>query len=168
MAIRLAVRLSTLSVCFGIMLWSGCTSFLKPEVGAVARKEARIALAGDMTARTWETGDLIFKYSLEQKGEAFTLTGKIALSDSLTYAYPQVANFFFYLSFLDDGGKVIETVDLSPVVTTFGAAPGSIPVRLSSVQPPGSNAFVFHYRGRFLDSQRDSNGSWDIYHFPFN
>lgn len=168
MAKRLAVRLSTLTLCLGIMLWSGCSTFLQPEVGAVAYKEARIALAGDMTARVWGTGDLIFKYSLEQKGEAFTVSGQIAFADSLTYSYPQVANFFFYLSFLDDGGKVIETVDLSPVVNTFGAVSGSIPVRRSCVLPPGANAIAFNYQGRFIDGQRDSNGSWDIYHFPFN
>lgn len=168
MAIRLVARLSTLTLCLGIMLWSGCTSFLKPEVGAVARKEARIVLAGDMTARSWEKGDVIFKYSLVQKDESLTLTGKIAFTDSLTYSYPQVANFFFYLSFLDDGGKVIETVDLSPLVHTFGAVPDSIPIRLSCVRPPGANAIAFNYQGRFIDGQRDSNGSWDIYHFPFN
>lgn len=168
MAIRLAIRFSTLTVCLGIMLWSGCARFMQPEVGAVARKEARIAVAGDVAAKSWETGDLILKYSLALKDESFTLTGKIAFADSLTYTYPQVTNFFFYLSFLDDGGKVIETVDLSPVVNTFGAAPDNIPVRLSCVRPPGSSAIVFHYRGRFFDSQRDSNGSWDISYSPFN
>ena len=168
MAIRLAVRFSTLTVCLGIMLWSGCARFMQPEVGAVARKEARIAVAGDVAAKSWETGDLILKYSLALKDESFTLTGKIAFADSLTNSFPRVGNFFFYLSFLDDGGKVIETVDLSPVVNTLGAVSDSIPVRVSCVRPPGSNAIVFNYRGRFFDNQRESSGSWDIHYFPFN
>ncbi|MDK9708995.1 MAG: hypothetical protein OEL83_18275 [Desulforhopalus sp.] len=168
MAKRLAARLSTLTLCLGILLWSGCSNYLKPEVGAVARKGARIALAGDVPAKSWETGDLIFKYSLAQKDQSYTLTGILTFTDSLTYTYPQVANFIFYLSFVDDGGKVVETFDLSPILNTFGTVPDRIPIRLSFVRPPGSSAIVFSYQGRFFDNQRESNGSWDIHYFPFN
>jgi hypothetical protein len=168
MPTQMVVRMGTLMVCLGLMCWSGCANFLKPEMGAVARKEARIVLAGDIPAGTWETPDLHLAYTFAQQGESFTFTGDIRIDRSVSDSYPAVVKFSFYLSFLDDRGKVIETVDISPVVNTFGAIPNSLEVRLSRLRPPGSSAIVFHYYGVFRGPSHDSVGQWDIYHFPFD
>jgi hypothetical protein len=150
------------------MLSSGCANFLKPEIGAVAGKEARVSLAADIPAGKFETGDLRLTYMLVQKGEVSTVTGKIVFDRSITDSFQVVTKFFLYLSYLDEAGKVLETVDISPVIPTFGAVPESLPVKMSHVCPPGSKAFAFHYFGGFRSSQRDSSGEWNIYHFPFN
>jgi hypothetical protein len=153
----------------GLMLSSGCVNFLKPEMGAVARKEARISLDHDIPAGNYETGDLRLTYSLTLKDDVCTLAGKIVFDRSLTDSFRVITKFFLYVSYLDDAGKVIETVEISPVIPTFGTVPDSLTVTLSHVRPPGSKAFAFHYFGGFRSSnQRDGSGEWDIYHFPFN
>ncbi len=151
------------------MLSSGCVNFLKPEMGAVARKEARISLAHDIPAGNYETGDLRLTYSLTLKDDVCTLAGKIVFDRSITDSFRVITRFFLYVSYLDDAGKVIETVEISPVIPTFGTVPDSLPVKMSCLRPPGSKAFAFHYFGGFRSSnQRDGSGEWDIYHFPFN
>ncbi len=163
-----AVRVCTIMMCLGLMLSSGCVNFMKPEMGAVARKEARISLAHDIPAGKYETGDLRLTYTLALKDDVCTLAGKIVFDRSLTDSFQVITKFFLYLSYLDDAGKVIEAVDISPVIPTFGMVPESLPVTLSQVRPPGSKAFAFHYFGGFRSNQRDASGDWDIYHFPFN
>ncbi len=167
MSQQTAVRICTMMMCLGLLLSSGCANFLKPEIGAVARKEARINLA-DIPAGTFETGDLRIVYSLTQKDDICTLSGKIVFDRSLSDSFPKIAKFFLYLSYLDDAGKVIETVDITPVINTFGAAPDSLPLKMSRVRPPGSKAFAFHYYGEFQTNPLSDGGQWEIHHFPFN
>jgi hypothetical protein len=156
-------------MCFGFVLLAGCGNFLKPEIGAVARKESRIALVDKGTAKgIWETGDVHVTYDLAQKSEVCTLAGKIVIDRSISDSFPTITKFFFYLNFLDDAGKVVETVDISPVIPTFGNIPESMPLKLSRVRPPGSKAFAFHYYGGFRANPLNEGGQWDIYHFPFD
>jgi hypothetical protein len=170
MATPMVVRVCTLMLCLGLMLVSGCGSFLKPELGAVARKEARIALAGDIPAGIWETGDLRCTYSFTEKGGIDNLTGKMVFDRSLTDSFPILTTFFFYLSYLDDAGKVIETVDITPVIHAFGAVPDSLPLNVSHRRPSASRAIAFHYFGGFREnsSHHGGGGQWEIHHFPFN
>jgi hypothetical protein len=169
MAINSGARFYTIMMCFGLIVLTGCGNFLKPEIGAVAHKESRIALVdGDTAKGIWQSGDLHVTYALAQKGEIFTLTGKIFFNRSITDSFPIITKFFFYLSYLDDAGKVIETVDISPVIPTFGSIPESLPLKFSGVRPPGSKTFVFHYYGGVRASSRGEGDQWDVYHFPFN
>ncbi len=164
---QMGVRTCTIMLCLGVIMWSGCANFLKPEVGAVARNEARIALVGDIPGGIFQAGDVSFSYSLVQKGETCTLTGKLIFDRSLGNAFPTITNFFFYLTFLDDAGKVIETVDITPVIHTYGAIPDSLSVKMTHTRPPGSKAFAFHYYGNFRAATARDGSSWNIYHFPF-
>ncbi len=161
-------RFCVLLLCLGLILMSGCANFLKPEVGAVARKESRILLANDIPAGTWQTKDLHVAYSLAQEGEECTLIGTLTFDRYLGDSFSVITNFFIYLSFLDGEGKVIETVDLSPLIETFGKVPESLPVKFVHVRPPGSKSFTFHYFGGFRSGSSKDGGDWSIYHFPFN
>ncbi|MBU1567071.1 MAG: hypothetical protein KJ630_15785 [Proteobacteria bacterium] len=164
---KAAVRTCTIMMCLGLMVLSGCAYNLKPEAGAVAWKDARIALADAIPDGIYETGDVRVTYSLAQKGEICTLTGKLVFDRSLSDSFPVITRFLFYMSYLDDAGKVIETVDISPVIHAFSAIPDSLPLNFSGVRPAGSKAFAFHYYGGFHATPLKEGGQWDIYHFPF-
>ncbi len=164
---HMGVRACIIMMCLGLTVLSGCARYLKPEVGAVAHKEARIILAGAVAADIFETRDMRVTYSLEQKGEVCTLVGKLVFDRSLSDAFSAITRFFFYLSYLDDDGKVIETVDISPVIHTFGAVPDSLPLKFSGVRPAGSKALAFHYYGGFRTNPLKEGDRWEIYHFPF-
>ena len=169
MATQTAVRVYTIIMCLGLVLSSGCVNFLKPEIGAVARKNAAISLAHDIPDGKFATGDLRLTYTLALKDDACTLAGKIVFDRSVTDSFQVITRFFLYVSYLDDAGKVIETVEISPVIPTFGTVPDSLSVKIACLPPPGSKAFAFHYFGGFRSSnQRDGSGEWDIYHFPFH
>ncbi|MFH0783255.1 MAG: hypothetical protein V2B20_15075 [Pseudomonadota bacterium] len=168
MSIRMKGRVGALILCLGLILTSGCTNFLKPEVGAVARKDARILLANDIPAGIWQTGDLRVAYSLSQKGEECTFVGTLVFDRHLSDSFPAITKFFIYLSYLDGDGKVIETIDISPLIHTFGTVPESLPLKSSHIRPPGSKSFTFHYFGGFRSDSLKDGGDWSIYHFPFN
>lgn len=165
--IRRGLILCILLGCLGV-LSAGCANFLQPETGAVARKEARIALAKDIPAGTWETGQLRLAYTLSATGDAISLVGKATIDRSVTYSFPVVLKFFLYVSFLDGEGRVLETVDVSPVINTYGGISDNLEVKLSHARPPGAEAIAFHYYGVFKYNSEDSGDTWEIYHFPFN
>lgn len=169
MSKQIVVRLSTIIMCLGLMLSAGCAHLLQPEMGAVARKEARIALTGGaIPAGTLTTGDLRLTYSLAHNNDVATISGKLVFDRNIRDSFQTITKFFLYLSYLDEAGKVLESVDISPVIPTYGAIPDSLQFTLSRVPPPGSKAFAFHYSGEFRSDQRDSGAGWNISYFPFN
>ncbi len=162
----------TMIICCGVFLLSaGCADFLKPETGAVARKEARIALADERGAQegVWDTHELLLVYTLSGAGDTFSLSGKLTINRSISDSFPNIARLFFYLSFLDDAGRVVEAVDITPLFTHFGAIPGKLDIRFTHPRPAGSKAIAFSYFGVMRDSSsRDSVGEWAISYFPFD
>jgi hypothetical protein len=162
------IRACIVMMCLGLTVLSGCANFLKPEAGAVAHEEARINLADALPSGIFETGDMRVTYSFEQKGEVCTLIGKVVFDRSLSDAFPTITRFFFYLSYLDGAGRVIETVDISPLIHTYGSVPDSLPLKFTGVRPAGSKAFAFHYYGGFRSNPLREGDSWEIHHFPFS
>lgn len=154
-------------VALAMLLLAGCAGFLRPQLGAVANKEARIALAGAHPQGLWETGDLKVNYTLTAKDGTCSLEGKLVVSDSIGNSFPTIAKFFFYISFLDHDGRVLETVDISPVIPTFGSIPASLPLRMTRALPAQATSFVFHYYGSFRANPLREGGAWEIHHFPF-
>ena len=149
------------------LLLAGCAGYLRPQLGALAHKEARIALEPAQPQGLWETGDLRVNYALTAKDGTCSLEGKVVINDSIGNSFPTIAKFFFYLSFLDEDGRVVETVDISPVIPTFGRIPASLPLRMTRARPPQATHLVFHYYGAFRANPLREGGTWDIYHFPF-
>ena len=151
------------------MLSAGCVHLFQPEMGAVARKEARIALTGGaIPAGTLTTGDLRLTYSLAQNNDVATIAGKLVFDRNIRDSFPTITKFFLYLSYLDEAGKVLETVDISPVIPTYGSIPDSLQFTISRVPPLGSKAFVFHYSGEFRSDQRGAGSGWGVNYSPFN
>ena len=163
-----AFRGCNVVICFGLLFLFGCVSTLKSDLGAVARKEARISLSDDIPAGVLANDDIRITYTLVRKGEDISLTGKIVFDRSITDSFTAIKSFSLYLSFLDSESKVIETVDISPVINTYGATPDSLVLKFSGVRPPGSKAMAFHYSGGFISNGKHEGGQWDIQYFPFN
>ena len=162
-------RTFTVLLCLGVLLWSGCANFLKPESGALARKEARIPLGeSGVKEKILATNDLKITYSVAGDSDGFTLSGRVVLDRSVSDSFPIITRFFLKMSFLDGEGRVIETVDITPIFHIFGSVPEKLDFNLSRVPPAGSKAIAFNYFGGFRSNSTDRSGTWDIYYFPFD
>lgn len=168
MNVNRTVEAASILLCLGLLFWAGCANFLQPERGAVARPEARIALPENGVQRqTFEAGDVKIIYSLSGPGERFALSGTLVFAQSLTYSFPIITSFTVKMSFLDGAGRVLETIDITPVYPAFGAVE-KVDFRVSREAPPGSRAIAFNYFGVFRSYPADDDGSWEIFYFPYD
>ncbi|TKB23812.1 hypothetical protein FCL47_20995 [Desulfopila sp. IMCC35006] len=157
-------------VWVGALFLSGCASFMKPEIGALARQDARINLkAGGVQNAAWNAKDLLLTYSYSEAGDTFNLAGTLSFDRSLTDSFPAVKRFFLKMSFLDSEGRVLETVDITPLLSTFGAVPDNLTVKASIPKPAGASAIAFNYFGAFMSGSTEGMGGsqWQISYFPF-
>jgi len=160
-------------VGFGILLFSGCANLHQPETGAIARQEARTSLAdGGVKTGVLSTNDLDLVYSITETGNTFNLTGTLEFDRSLTDSFPSIRQFRLKMSFLDNDGRVLQTVDITPLYGYYSYAPGPLPVKVSSPRPSGAGAIAFNYFGSFRGNGGDSddNGGvgWSIFYFPYD
>lgn len=168
MTTRLLIQ-NLVLLCLGLPFLSGCANFLQPQTGAVARPEARIAIPEKGTAKnTFSTGDVKIDYSLSGLNEPFAFSGTLFFDRSLSNAFPVIARFSLMMSFLDDQGRVIETIDVTPLYGAYSEIPESMGLRVSRPAPPGSRAIAFNYSGEFFSPPREDGDEWDIFYFPYD
>lgn len=73
------------------------------------------------------------------------------------------------MSFLDGEGRVLETVDITPLFSYFGQAPDDLKINFAGAKPATAAAIAFNYYGAFKGSAEEMGGdSWDIFYFPFD
>ncbi len=170
MNIRLLAKVFSVALCLGGLFLAGCANFLKPEIGAIARPEARITLAEDGVQNAfWQTKDILLSYSIAQGDSTFNLSGELVFDRSLTDSFPVIKRFILKMSFLDGEGKVLETVDITPLFSSFGHAPDELKISFSRARPAAAVAMAFNYYGAFRGSSEEMGGaSWDIFYFPFD
>jgi hypothetical protein len=160
-------RVSLFVTCLCLLFSAGCANYLKPETGAVALPEARIAIPEQgLQNQAFQAGDVRITYALAGAREPFSLTGVIDFSSSLTNSYPTVTKFVLTMSYLDGNGKVIEAIDISPVLHYYSQVT-TADIRVSRPAPPGCKAIAFNYFGIFRQTGKDDNGEWEIFYFPF-
>ncbi len=162
-----AAGMAVAAIFASLLLLGGCASFLRPEKGMNSASENRIALAETKGRAVWETSDLRVQYGLQLRDGLCVLDGELRLADHIINSFPVVERLFFYATFVDVQGRVVETVDIGPVVPAYGSVPETLPLKLSRRLPPEAKSFVFHYFGTFRTNPLDEGGSWDIGHFPF-
>jgi len=158
-------------MCYCILLLHGCANFIKPDIGAIARQEARIDLVeGGVQDAIWNTQDLELTYSYSEVDNNFSLSGKLVFDRSLTDSFRLTKRFVLKMSFVDVEGRVLETVDISPVVSSYGFEPDpDFFVKRSSLKPIGTRSIVFNYFGEFMGNDPEARGdSWYISYFPFD
>ena len=160
-----------------ILLWlcvlclSGCANFLKPEIGAIAREEARIELVeGGVQDAVWDTSDLALTYSYSESGNAFNFHGTLVFDRSLTDSFTVKRRFSLKMNFLDREGRVLETVDISPLISSFNElANQDIKIKKSLVRPAEASSIAFNYFGEFRGNDPKTRGDgWSINYFPFD
>lgn len=164
---RAASGLAVAGIFAALLLLGGCAAFLRPEQGMNSTGESRIALAETKGRAVWETSEVRVQYSLQLRDGLCTLDGELRLADHIVNSFQVVDRLFFYATFVDDQGRVLETVDIGPVVPAYGSTPESLPLKMARRPPSAAKAFVFHYFGTFRTNPLDEGGSWDIGHFPF-
>jgi hypothetical protein len=164
------VKILPVCILFSILL-SSCANFIKPEVGAVARQDARIDLAEDgVKEGVFSTNDLVLPYSISESGDMFNISGELSFAQSVTYSFGIIERFILKMNFLDEGGRVIETVDITPIINSFGDVPDKTRLRHSSIKPDGASSIAFNYYGVFKGTSSDVGGggaTWEIFYFPF-
>jgi hypothetical protein len=162
------MRMVMIAATVAVLLMAGCATFLRPEPGTMATsKEERIALAEDRVKGIWAAGEVNVSYSLSCRDGRCSLDGRLVIDRSITDSFPVITSFFFYTSFLDGEGKVLETYDITPVIPAYGHTPSSLPLKMEQQQPEGAKTMVFHYYGDFRGRAGRDGGSWSISHFPF-
>lgn len=163
------VKILAVVVGLGVLSISGCANYLAPAVGVAARQEARVQLAADGVSETvWSTKDLELVYSTSQSGSRFNLTGKLIFDRSLTDSFDMLKSLSFKMSYLDEEGRVLKIIDITPLVSPFNEVPDELTVRSSSVRPAGAAYIAFNYFGVFRNSGLELGGDeWDIFYFPF-
>jgi hypothetical protein len=154
------------------ILFSGCANFIKPEIGAVARQDARIDLTGDDVQNgVFSTSDLVLAYSISESGDMFNISGELSFAQSVTYSFGIIKRFILKMNFLDEEGRVIETVDITPLIHAFGSVPDKTRIKRSSIRPSDASSIAFNYYGAFKGNSNDEGGggaTWDIFYFPFD
>jgi uncharacterized protein YceK len=153
-----------------VLLLSGCAKFIKPDIGSIARPEARIDLTEKgVQHAAWITKDLVLTYSYSESGNVFDLSGKLVFDRSLTDSFGVINRFIFKMSFLDNEGRVLETVDITPLFSSYGAVPDQMTIKASCVRPEGARSIAFNYFGVFRGSGEEmGSAEWNISYFPFD
>ncbi len=154
-----------------VLLLAGCANYLKPEIGAIAQPEARIELvAKGVQNAAWQSKDLTLDYSYTESGNTFNFSGSLSFDSSLTNSFSSVKTFFLKMNFLDKDGRVLETTDITPLISRFGALPDALPVQVSASKPTEAAGIAFNYYGVFTNGSQDNMGGdgWEIFYFPFN
>lgn len=155
-----------------ILLLSGCANFILPEVGSIARPEARIALdESGLKDTLWQTDYATLTYSISGTDDALKFSGYLEFQQRLTGTFNVMRSFFFYMSFIDEQGLVLGSVDICPRYSVANIIPSDMNIERSMTKPPGASGIVFSYYGVFGEGggdTQDSGGGWEIYHFPFD
>jgi len=155
-----------------VLFLPGCANFIKPEIGAIARPEARIDLvAAGVQNAAWTTRDLTLTYSYAESDNTFNLSGSLSFDSSLTNSFAFVKTFFLKMSFLDQEGRVIETINITPLISYFVTIPDEIRLRrVSHPKPAGTTAIAFNYFGVFKNGNHEEMGGdgWEIFYFPYD
>lgn len=167
-------RCSIFKISFWVILISqllglaGCALSLFPQPGAIAHKDEIVVMQeGVDRSGTIDTDDLQLNYSLKKANNAYSLTGSVIIKPSITSSFDRVKSLFIKMSFLDDAGVVLQTVDVTPLVARYNETPEKIELNKSGPIPVGAKAVAFSWYGSFYSGIVDASSTWDIHHSPF-
>jgi hypothetical protein len=165
------VKFLLVLMCCSVMFLAGCANYLEPELGAIARQEARITLVeGGAQGAVWGTKDLDFTYSYSEVEGTINLSGELVFDRSLTDSFNATKRFTLNMNFLDGEGRVLETVDITPLIGSFyNNSDEKFSIRKKLVRPVGASSIAFNYYGEFIGNSPDMRGDgWYIFYFPFD
>ena len=150
------------------LLLGGCASFIAPEIGAIANEDNRITYkAVEVAEGALINKDIQLTYNLAGGAEQTQFTGELRFDRSLTDSFPVIKRFFLKLSWLDEEGGVLQTVDITPAYSYLHYAPNKMKIDRKIPVAPGSISYCFNYYGVFQGEKPDVTEEWDIFLFPF-
>jgi hypothetical protein len=153
-------------IVISLLFLAGCKNFITPELGVIANEKSRIPL--ESGKNVYEGKDLKFTYELEAGDDIVRIKGQLSFDRGLTDSFPIVKNIFFKMSFLDGDGRVLETVDITPMFRYKSQALEPLSLKQKEFsRPPGASHFVFNYYGTFHGDTNDVTEDWDVFSFPF-
>lgn len=165
MKIKVCVHM-LLGLC--CLLLGGCAGFIIPEVGSIASEDSRISYdGGKLQEGLLENGDLKLQYTLSGGGAMARFSGELEFHRSLTDSFPVIRTFFLKLNWLDEQGKVLQTVDITPAFVIRTLPPNRLKINRDIPVAVGAKAFCFNYYGVFQGEKPDVTEEWDIFLFPF-
>jgi len=151
------------------LLSTGCTRFIVPEIGSIAKEESRVPyMAEEKQDGILETKDLKFEYILSESDNGARLTGELVFDRSLTNSFPMIKTFFLKMSWLDVDGHVLQTVDVTPLYSYLSPVANKLKIDKQIETVPGRKFINFNYYGVFQGEKPDVSEDWDIFLFPFS
>lgn len=153
-----------LPVLFSVV---GCGSFTEPELGVRAKKESRILLDGAGKGRVFQTDDLKLEYSLNDSGGNYTYTGRLFIDRSITDSFEEITRFTMRMNFLDSEGRVLESVDITPLFTINHDIPNVMKAKKKGRTPHGAKYIAFNYFAVFRGVMAGYRDDWESFYFPF-
>jgi hypothetical protein len=169
MAAHRVVSIVFFGLLFNLLLLSGCANYLQPELGAIAKQGARVELVKNGVQDTsWITKDLDLTYSYSESGNTFNLFGRLTFDRSLTDSFPLIRRFIIKMSFLDGEGRVLETINITPLFGHMFVAPNYLTIKSSSIRPMGARSIAFSYFGVFVMNDNEMPDERVIFCFPFD
>ena len=158
-----------LLACLSIFLFTSCTGKFS-TVGKTAIPDEHIAIEEITTTEFWQTKDLTIEYQSEKRGNSFTLSGTVRISDRILYSYPIAHSFDIYANLLTEAGVVASRHNIRASVAAYSLTPDTIPFSVTLPLQAGISAFVFSYDGTFGERGIKLKRRADeitIYHEPF-
>jgi len=97
----------------------------------------------------------------------YRYAGVVNFDRSLTDSFSTIVRFYLKMNFLDSEGRVLETVDVTPMFSRLNSIPLEMKIKKDGITPYGARSIVFNYLGNFRGETRDITEDWDIIYFPF-
>lgn len=163
---KISLFILVVLTCMGV---TGCASFVVPEMGSLAKKSARVALDSlDGKQLVLQTDALKLEYSLQISGASYRYDSRITVDRSISDSFGTIVRLFIKMNFLDSSGRVIESIDVTPLYGINTDIPPYMSVKKDGTLPAGATHIAFNYYGTFRGSALESNDDWDISYWPFD
>lgn len=121
-------------------------------VGSIAIPAERLAFQASDKQQTWQTNDMVINYQNIMSGTGYLFTGKVSISDRISYSYPIAFTLNIYVNLLNQDGLVVSKYNIGASKVSYETTPNDIPFKVSLPQLPGVTSFVFSYEGTFRES----------------
>lgn len=169
MRTNLLIRLLTLSLAGFFFFLPGCRNYLVPEEGALSQESARIDFSKDGGGETlWKGKDLDIKYSTSQKNGELRIFGAVIIHDNILMSFEKLDHLVVKLNLLDELGKVVGTVDITPIYSAYSNVTGPLSFKTAVNSVSGASSFAFSYFGTLFGGRlSETSDSWEIFYFPF-
>lgn len=161
-------------VAVSILLLSSCSVVTKSHLGENVVADERVELESGQ-GKIWSTDDLAIHYNVVVDQDAFTLSGFVEISTSVTNTFPQADYLTLYVYLLDSASIATSRKSLRLNISKYNSFPDKIKFNATFQRENQTAAIAFGYFGNFISMEKERQGrrfgfekmEWEIYHVPF-